>query len=178
MFTNARSSFGDHLLQRPARLEWDHFLACTTQNFVIPIGTDGIKVTSHILEARHHDPAHVRRSMHSSKQEMHSIDRTERLNTIRLRAGKHRTGQVYACSTWHTNHCMYSLTFQCFDVINHDGAEQIPVDRPKLCVIQRKCEITANATSYTEQRRWVKDKLYNTPDTAKLPAPIAALLHQ
>ena len=89
MFTNATSSFGDHLLQRPARLEWDHFLACTTQYFVIPIGTDGIKVTSHILEARHHDPAHGRRSMHSSKQEMHSFDRTERLNrgTIRLRAG-------------------------------------------------------------------------------------------
>ena len=54
----------------------------------------------------------------------------------------------------------------------HQCAEQIPVDRPK---IQRKCESTVNATSYTEQRRWVKDKLNNTPDTAKLPAPIAPI---
>ena len=59
----------------------------------------------------------------------------------------------------------------------HQCAEQIPVDRPK---IRRKCESTVNATSYTEQRRWVKDKLNITPDTARLPASIAprALQHR
>ena len=57
----------------------------------------------------------------------------------------------------------------------HQCAKQIPSDRPK---IQRKYESTVNATSYTEQRRWVKDKLNNTPDTAKLPAPIAPIALQ
>jgi len=41
----AMSSFGVHFLQRPSHPECANFLACSTQKFVILMGTWGIKVT-------------------------------------------------------------------------------------------------------------------------------------
>ena len=63
---------------------------------------------------------------------------------------------------------MYGLIFHCFDVIT--VALQTDQKYSESVKVQR--------TSSTEQRRWMKEKLNSTPDTAKIPALLAPMAPQ
>ena len=65
---------------------------------------------------------------------------------------------------------MYGLILHCIEVIT--------VKSTYLQTDRTYSESTKNATSDTEQRRWIKEKLNSTPDTVKIPALLSPMAPQ